>query len=273
MVNLNEYQEKILVNKRMYERYIKFIRSSIDKKPLEGENHHIIPRCIGGTDDPSNMAFIGYREHYIAHYILAKTFNDDKLWFAFNCMRRVCNSKSSLYEAARKYISKSISRLNRGRKHSDESKKIMSKQRINTVIVRDKDNNLFRCSVNDPRYVSGEYVFYRNGYKHTEETKELMSKNGISGKKAYYDKNNNIVYRFDGDDCSELTLGFPDKLKSKIVARLRKPGRKLKLVKCPHCDCEGKGGNMTRYHFDNCNKKDLHMQKTKYNIHHDRIEH
>lgn len=26
----------------------------------------------------------------------------------------------------------------------------------------------------------------------------------------------------------------------------------LKLVTCPHCGKSGKGGNMTRYHFDNC---------------------
>lgn len=28
--------------------------------------------------------------------------------------------------------------------------------------------------------------------------------------------------------------------------------RNLKLVLCPHCGREGKGGNMSRYHFDNC---------------------
>lgn len=28
-------------------------------------------------------------------------------------------------------------------------------------------------------------------------------------------------------------------------------------VKCPHCGLIGKGPNMTRYHFDNCKKKDL----------------
>lgn len=29
----------------------------------------------------------------------------------------------------------------------------------------------------------------------------------------------------------------------------------MKLFTCPHCRKEGKGGNMTRYHFDNCKKK------------------
>lgn len=31
----------------------------------------------------------------------------------------------------------------------------------------------------------------------------------------------------------------------------------LKTVKCPHCNKEGSGPNMTRYHFDNCKNKDI----------------
>lgn len=31
---------------------------------------------------------------------------------------------------------------------------------------------------------------------------------------------------------------------------------KMRLVACPHCGTSGKGGNMTRYHFDKCKKKD-----------------
>lgn len=36
--------------------------------------HHIVPRCIGGTDDESNLISLTYREHYIAHALLAKAF-------------------------------------------------------------------------------------------------------------------------------------------------------------------------------------------------------
>jgi predicted GIY-YIG superfamily endonuclease/predicted Zn-ribbon and HTH transcriptional regulator len=34
----------------------------------------------------------------------------------------------------------------------------------------------------------------------------------------------------------------------------RRTGKKLNMKPkvCPHCGTEGKGGNMTRYHFDNC---------------------
>lgn len=34
------------------------------------EKHHIIPRCMNGTDDPSNIAILTAREHFIAHQLL-----------------------------------------------------------------------------------------------------------------------------------------------------------------------------------------------------------
>jgi hypothetical protein len=33
--------------------------------------HHIIPRCLGGTDDPSNLIELTYDEHVEAHRLLA----------------------------------------------------------------------------------------------------------------------------------------------------------------------------------------------------------
>jgi hypothetical protein len=36
------------------------------------ERHHIIPKCIGGTDEPSNIVRLSAREHYIAHRLLVK---------------------------------------------------------------------------------------------------------------------------------------------------------------------------------------------------------
>lgn len=46
-------------------------------------------------------------------------------------------------------------------------------------------------------------------------------------------------------------------LKSVTESNNRRTGQKLnmKLVKCPQCGKEGKGGNMTRYHFDNCKQR------------------
>jgi hypothetical protein len=34
------------------------------------ETHHIVPRCMGGTDDPSNLVRLTFEEHVEAHHIL-----------------------------------------------------------------------------------------------------------------------------------------------------------------------------------------------------------
>lgn len=34
------------------------------------EHHHIIPKCMGGTDDKSNIVSLTPREHFIAHWLL-----------------------------------------------------------------------------------------------------------------------------------------------------------------------------------------------------------
>ena len=32
--------------------------------------HHVIPRCLGGTDDKSNLVELTAREHFIVHKLL-----------------------------------------------------------------------------------------------------------------------------------------------------------------------------------------------------------
>lgn len=36
------------------------------------EKHHVLPRCLGGTDDPSNLVCLTYDEHCLAHLMLLK---------------------------------------------------------------------------------------------------------------------------------------------------------------------------------------------------------
>lgn len=46
------------------------------------ERHHIIPKSEGGLDEPDNLVNLTAREHYIAHLLLAKIYNDAKMYSA-----------------------------------------------------------------------------------------------------------------------------------------------------------------------------------------------
>lgn len=43
---------------------------------LEGykEKHHIVPRCLGGTDDEENLVSLTPEEHYLCHLLLVKIY-------------------------------------------------------------------------------------------------------------------------------------------------------------------------------------------------------
>ncbi len=42
-----------------------------------GEQHHIIPRCLNGSDDKTNLASLTPEEHYVAHQLLVKLYPDN----------------------------------------------------------------------------------------------------------------------------------------------------------------------------------------------------
>ena len=53
--------------------YITLIERSKQRKYLGYlEKHHIVPRCLGGTNDASNIALLTPEEHYVAHLLLVK---------------------------------------------------------------------------------------------------------------------------------------------------------------------------------------------------------
>lgn len=52
------------------------------------EKHHIVPKCLGGSDDVSNIVSLTPREHFVAHWMLTKIYDDRKIVYAFFCMMR-----------------------------------------------------------------------------------------------------------------------------------------------------------------------------------------
>ena len=62
--------------------------SIIDKyrnQPGITENHHILPKSMGGTDDPENMVAVSPRVHFILHQLLYRMTEGDnkrKMYYA-----------------------------------------------------------------------------------------------------------------------------------------------------------------------------------------------
>lgn len=41
------------------------------------ERHHIVPKCLNGTDNKDNLIDLFAREHFIAHKLLAEKYPDN----------------------------------------------------------------------------------------------------------------------------------------------------------------------------------------------------
>lgn len=57
---------------RIYNAFIADRRARRAKKLGYTERHHILPRSLGGGDEPSNLIRLTARDHYFAHCLLAK---------------------------------------------------------------------------------------------------------------------------------------------------------------------------------------------------------
>lgn len=71
-------------------------KRGLNKKKLKyyTEEHHILPKCLGGKNDSSNIVLLTAKEHIVVHILLHREYPDNhKLAHAANCMILLKNSK------------------------------------------------------------------------------------------------------------------------------------------------------------------------------------
>ncbi len=133
-------------------RYIKFIDSRAGRVLSVSDpkdDHHIQPRSLGGTDTLENRIVLSAREHMIAHMMLWKAVGG-KMTNAFHFMARGMTRMSrawvhipfSIYNAVIQAQREELSRDNHqtGKKRTDETKRIMSKNRLGKIHMTDGVN-------------------------------------------------------------------------------------------------------------------------------------
>lgn len=114
--------------KAIYDNLIKRASSRIIDSLAYYETHHIIPKCLGGSNDVTNLVKLTAREHYIAHLCLIKIYpGNAKLVKAAVMM--CCNSNTTkrsgnrIYEWLRKKHSVAMSISQTGSGNSQFGKK------------------------------------------------------------------------------------------------------------------------------------------------------
>lgn len=82
------------------------------------EKHHIVPRCLGGSDDTANLAKLTPEEHYLAHQLLVKMYPEsDSLIYAATMMIP-SRPTNKLYGWLRRKSAKALSMSQSGKGNS-----------------------------------------------------------------------------------------------------------------------------------------------------------
>lgn len=200
-------------------RYHKFI-DRLRNQVVDGycEKHHILPRSLGGSDDPSNIICLTVRQHYIAHWMLWKAYGGS-MAVAFDYMSGIKRYGSRLpsrtVEALKADVSKRIS-------ERPVSKETRQKQRAAKLgrSLPEKTKNKLRVAM----------LGQRRGPEFA--AKVSQAKRGIAT-------------RGSGWSHSEDTL-----------AKMSASNRNRPMITCPHCTKVVKDhGGAKRWHFDKCKER------------------
>lgn len=168
-------------NSHYLHKYIRFINNcqlkNINYKGYT-EKHHICPRAIdmfpeyaSFVEHPWNCAILTARQHFIAHMLLWKAYNNDSMTRAFGAMSNYFSVKNSkMYQTIREKYSKLVSKQMRNtvtvRTHDGTCKRISKKEFDNndmifgstkgmTYAVGNKGNGYY-VKKDDPRFKTGE---------------------------------------------------------------------------------------------------------------------
>lgn len=116
--------------KKIYSR----LMSRGKSRELEGyaEKHHIVPRCLGGGNEPSNIVRLTAEEHFIAHLLLVKIYPKvSGLTVAVICLSK--HSTINITNKAYGWLKRRHSELKKSKKHTEATKRLISEKKKGTV--------------------------------------------------------------------------------------------------------------------------------------------
>lgn len=180
------------------------------------ERHHVLPRCLGGCDDDSNIVALTPEEHMVAHQLLAKIHRNHS-GIAFGALMMATRVSNKQYGWLRRNFSEKMRAIDRSEWKQKQSQTDDHKRKISRSIFKSWENPERRA----------KQTAAMKGKSFTQEHKAALSAAAKSRK-------------------------LSDAQKAKIGMAHRGMKHKSPKATCPHCGKTGGSSNMKRYHFDNC---------------------
>lgn len=176
------------------------------------ERHHIVPKCLGGSDVDDNQVLLTAREHFLCHWLLHRLNpSNAKLTHAFHMM---CFTNGRFQH---RYVPSS--------RAMEEAKEAHAKHLSNSM--KGEKNHMYGKKRPD-----------------TSERNSLLKKGVPSPLKG------TTRPHFSGE--LHPNFGKQYTLESRAKMSASKKGVAQPKRECPHCGLVGGNSNLKRYHFGNC---------------------
>ena len=212
-----------------------------DKNYIYLETHHIMPRCMDGTDDLENLVNLPAREHFICHLLLPKIYKgtkfEYKLWTAShrfiygNDMKNKIRITSNQYKVIKENFSKFRSKANKGSANPNFGNKWTQEQK-NNLSKQKKGKSLEQIMGKERADIAKEKMSkahknrkHKKGYHLSEKTRKLMSINR-KGKKKSEEFRKKCSQRMKGNTYGKVNKGKHHTEETKLKLSLAK---KVKL--------------------------------------------
>jgi hypothetical protein len=135
-----------------YQKIYNQIIERAQTRQLKGykEKHHIIPKCMGGGNDRSNLVELTAREHFLCHKLLCEIYpTNPKLWYALFLMTigKQRPQNANLYKiGSREYerIKTVFIEQSKLKKVTNKHKNQISKANSKKVLQYDFEGNLIK---------------------------------------------------------------------------------------------------------------------------------
>lgn len=238
----------MIMNYRLH--YEKLIERSRSRK-IDGytEKHHIVPRCLGGTDEKVNIAILTPEEHFVAHQLLIKLYpgNRDLIYAAqlMTTHHTEARSKNKLFGWLRRQCATAMSAQTKKWIEENGHPKGM-KGKTHSLDTKRRVAATAKESMTQKKGVK-VYVYDLDGrfeqeYRTLTDCADAIGAKPINVKSTAEGKFTHCK----GKQISYLFVESMPPRKSRLL------GVKKQQVACPHCTKRGGISGMKRYHFDNC---------------------
>lgn len=176
------------------------------------ERHHIVPTCLGGTDDADNIVPLFADEHLIAHLLLVKIYDSNrKLLYAARHLTNIRDKKRGSKNKTYRYLKEKLAEVG----HSEETKAKISAKMKGRIMTEEHKKKIGAAHKGKPK---------------TEASKEKMSR--AATERGFFAKTNSQMKRgiiLSQEHKEKISNGLKGKTHSEKTKKLMSLSQKGKI--------------------------------------------